>query len=187
MPGPEFQSVRKPPKITKPAKAETQYKYAGEFGELECLALGVPEPTYKWLRNYQPIKSDQYVSYNSQTGKLTFQSFSRRDEGEYMCVATNRFKGPDGRWQEAASFSPPITMLQVVVSNFKDAALTTLIGREYDYLHVPCTNKGIILAPVITYNWYDGIKAEKISMDNDRLFIDHNGMGLKVKIKYILE
>ena len=64
---------------------------------------------YHWRLGDEVINSqDGIIEVSATTGDLKFIAFSEREEGTYMCVATNVFVGIDGVTRRAVAFSPPI-------------------------------------------------------------------------------
>uniref|UniRef100_A0A3P8Z8Y1 Contactin-5 n=1 Tax=Esox lucius TaxID=8010 RepID=A0A3P8Z8Y1_ESOLU len=58
---------------------------SGEQLQWECRATGRPRPSYRWLRNGQPI-TQQMVS-----GELIIHKVQQDDSGMYQCVAENKY------------------------------------------------------------------------------------------------
>uniref|UniRef100_A0AAQ5YVZ6 Contactin 4 n=1 Tax=Amphiprion ocellaris TaxID=80972 RepID=A0AAQ5YVZ6_AMPOC len=53
----------------------------------ECKAIGKPRPTYRWLKNGQPLITE--VRMHVEAGRLTISKISLLDSGMYQCVAEN--------------------------------------------------------------------------------------------------
>ncbi|XP_068578149.1 contactin-4 isoform X2 [Cebidichthys violaceus] len=51
----------------------------------ECKAMGKPRPTYKWLKNGQPLAAEGRI--HVEAGRLTISRISLLDSGMYQCVA----------------------------------------------------------------------------------------------------
>ena len=73
--------------------------------ELECFAIGVPEPTYLWLRcrdGAPPVPVQLSDRVREINGTLMFDSIVREDSGMYKCVAMNEHGNvtsrPVGLW-----------------------------------------------------------------------------------------
>ncbi|KAK6959626.1 neural cell adhesion molecule L1, partial [Biomphalaria glabrata] len=60
---------------------------------------------FQWKRNNQAIPLSSYISYDANTGDLTFKGFSEREEGEYRCYASNVLEQTT-----AVSVSQPVTI-----------------------------------------------------------------------------
>uniref|UniRef100_UPI003AB008E5 contactin-4 n=1 Tax=Centroberyx gerrardi TaxID=166262 RepID=UPI003AB008E5 len=53
----------------------------------ECRASGKPKPTYRWLKNGQPLAAEERVHVEG--GRLSISRISLLDSGMYQCVAEN--------------------------------------------------------------------------------------------------
>ncbi|XP_015197892.1 contactin-2 isoform X1 [Lepisosteus oculatus] len=53
-----------------------------------CAAAGKPRPSIRWLRNGQPLASQDRIEVNA--GQLRFSNLSLEDSGMYQCVAENK-------------------------------------------------------------------------------------------------
>ncbi|CAG5118194.1 unnamed protein product [Candidula unifasciata] len=168
------QYFRKPPNIIEPNSPKTLYFSSNSNVEIKCRAEGVPTPTYKWTRNGNPITVDNLVQYDSSSGSLKIPDFTKREEGTYMCIASNVFDNEGGR-VTAASFAPPVKIFQTRVEKFIDAPETRQQVTEYNYAVLPCANKGEVVGSDINTNWYESEKSKDVSMDSGRLFIDQEG------------
>lgn len=71
---------------------------------------------YKWTKNGEAVIVNDYVRYDSTSGNLTIPSFFSREEGTYMCIASNVFDNEVGR-VTASSFAPPIKLFQTSKCN----------------------------------------------------------------------
>ncbi|RUS87763.1 hypothetical protein EGW08_004509, partial [Elysia chlorotica] len=176
--------VRAPPEIVDPIQKQTLYFNDQEAQRVECKATGTPTPTYQWTRNEQILQSNSFVTVVSKTGELIFNAFSSREEGVYMCIATNVYDEPSTQRQTATSMSPPITILQRVVGKFQDTEPAIKRGNEYEYMKFECRGKGKIQVPQFIYNWYVGDNSNQISNENSRLFVDTTG---NLHFSYLLE
>ncbi|XP_030634184.1 contactin-2 [Chanos chanos] len=53
-----------------------------------CIASGKPRPTIRWLRNGQPLGTQDRVEVNN--GRLKISNLALEDSGMYQCVAENK-------------------------------------------------------------------------------------------------
>jgi len=60
---------------------------------LSCNASGDPVPTISWTKDSAIISAsgDWRISFGADNKQLFMANVSRADEGEYRCVANNRF------------------------------------------------------------------------------------------------
>lgn len=61
----------------------------GKSVTLRCRVFGAPKPRVKWLFNSQPLSGGKY--YVNTTGDLVINPVSFQDNGEYSCIAENKF------------------------------------------------------------------------------------------------
>uniref|UniRef100_A0A0B7B2T8 Ig-like domain-containing protein n=1 Tax=Arion vulgaris TaxID=1028688 RepID=A0A0B7B2T8_9EUPU len=125
-------------------------------------------------KNGNTISADTFVQYDSTSGYLTIPDFTKREEGNYMCVASTAFDNQVGR-VIASSLSPPIKLLQTRVEKFADANPTTTGVSEYGYAKLLCSNKGEVVGSDINTNWYESENSKDVNMDGGRLFVDSFG------------
>lgn len=142
---------------------------------LECLAIGHPQPTYKWFRGptfeqiSEEVKTETDSRYTQTNGKLSIQNPDDRDSKYYRCEATNS----QGK----------------IISNYAQLAVGTL-GEFPNYSDAPVTayayEGAVILCskinfePSVVYNWerYSGSggRPEDIFIENTPyIFISANG------------
>uniref|UniRef100_A0A6Q2ZIA4 Contactin-5 n=1 Tax=Esox lucius TaxID=8010 RepID=A0A6Q2ZIA4_ESOLU len=62
---------------------------SGEQLQWECRATGRPRPSYRWLRNGQPITQQSRLEMVS--GELIIHKVQQDDSGMYQCVAENKY------------------------------------------------------------------------------------------------
>ncbi|KAF1659858.1 Contactin-6, partial [Aptenodytes patagonicus] len=55
----------------------------------ECKAKGKPSPSYSWLKNGQPLTSEERIQIEN--GTLIIPSLNMSDSGLYQCVAENKY------------------------------------------------------------------------------------------------
>ncbi|KAM3620814.1 uncharacterized protein V6R79_002436 [Siganus canaliculatus] len=53
----------------------------------ECKAIGMPRPTYRWLKNGEQLTAEGRIHVDA--GRLTISRISLTDSGMYQCVADN--------------------------------------------------------------------------------------------------
>uniref|UniRef100_A0A671MK57 Contactin-5 n=1 Tax=Sinocyclocheilus anshuiensis TaxID=1608454 RepID=A0A671MK57_9TELE len=62
---------------------------SGEQLHWECRATGKPRPTYRWLRNGEPLNSQSRVEMVN--GELIIHRLQQADSGMYQCIAENKY------------------------------------------------------------------------------------------------
>uniref|UniRef100_A0A8B9JC79 Contactin-5 n=1 Tax=Astyanax mexicanus TaxID=7994 RepID=A0A8B9JC79_ASTMX len=62
---------------------------SGEQLQWECRATGKPRPTYRWLRNGEPLTPQNRVEMLN--GELIIHRVQQADSGMYQCVAENKY------------------------------------------------------------------------------------------------
>ncbi|NXK77870.1 CNTN6 protein, partial [Amazona guildingii] len=55
----------------------------------ECKAKGKPSPSYSWLKNGQPLTSEERI--RTENGTLIIRMLNMSDSGLYQCVAENKY------------------------------------------------------------------------------------------------
>ncbi|XP_075997483.1 contactin-4 [Genypterus blacodes] len=71
----------------------------------ECRAVGRPLPTYRWLKNGQPLAAEGRTHVDG--GKLSISSISLLDSGMYQCVAENEHGAVYASAELKVLVSPP--------------------------------------------------------------------------------
>ncbi|XP_044038618.1 contactin-4 isoform X2 [Siniperca chuatsi] len=71
----------------------------------ECKAAGKPRPTYKWLKNGQPLIAEGRA--HVEAGRLTISKISLLDSGMYQCVAENEYGAVYASAELKVIASPP--------------------------------------------------------------------------------
>ncbi|KAM4587784.1 contactin-4 isoform 1-T1 [Odontesthes bonariensis] len=71
----------------------------------ECKAIGKPRPTYRWLKNGQPLTATGRV--HVEAGRLTISKITLSDSGMYQCVAENEFGSVYASAELKVVASPP--------------------------------------------------------------------------------
>ncbi|MFH4980483.1 hypothetical protein AB6A40_007192 [Gnathostoma spinigerum] len=61
----------------------------GESVRLECPAYGFPAPTIEWLKDGQPIESNERITFLNQAIEISKLVYD--DDGVYTCLAKNAF------------------------------------------------------------------------------------------------
>lgn len=77
-----------PPTIIKPDKT-TIISDRGGTVELQCPAIGNPQPTISWRKNHRPINIDGVKFKQKNTGALVISSLLPFDSGTFLCTAKN--------------------------------------------------------------------------------------------------
>lgn len=77
-----------PPVIIKPEKTTIIGDRNGTV-ELECPAIGNPQPTITWRKNRRSIAIDGTKFRQKDTGALVISSLLPLDSGTYLCTAKN--------------------------------------------------------------------------------------------------
>ncbi|XP_076850382.1 contactin-5 isoform X2 [Brachyhypopomus gauderio] len=62
---------------------------SGEQLQWECRATGKPRPTYRWLRNGEPLTPQTRVGVLN--GELLIRKVQPTDSGMYQCIAENKY------------------------------------------------------------------------------------------------
>ncbi|XP_056622405.1 contactin-5 isoform X4 [Triplophysa dalaica] len=62
---------------------------SGEQLRWECRAAGKPRPTYRWMRNGEPLSPQSRVEMVN--GELIIHRLQQADSGMYQCVAENKY------------------------------------------------------------------------------------------------
>ncbi|XP_051804546.1 contactin-4 isoform X4 [Acanthochromis polyacanthus] len=71
----------------------------------ECKAIGKPRPTYRWLKNGQPLITEGRM--HVEAGRLTISKISLLDSGMYQCVAENEYGSVYASAELKVVASPP--------------------------------------------------------------------------------
>uniref|UniRef100_A0A0B7A4I7 Neuroglian n=1 Tax=Arion vulgaris TaxID=1028688 RepID=A0A0B7A4I7_9EUPU len=86
-------AVSRPPGIFLQPDNDVFFK-AGETVQMPCVALGEPQPEYRWKRNeieFNPSGNDARVVQLPGKGTLVINSPEDKDEGIFQCFAINSF------------------------------------------------------------------------------------------------
>lgn len=83
--------VGSPPEFTQPLKTEEVVE--GVTVKLTCSLKGVPQPTIRWLKDGEPVKTSKLLkeTFEGDVATLVFSKVELDDEGDYECVAENEF------------------------------------------------------------------------------------------------
>jgi len=83
--------MRMPPFITTFPSREVLFKFYSTV-VLPCVATGIPEPSYKWLKDGQDLKMSSRITMDPGVGTIRISSANKyMDYGEYQCIAINPF------------------------------------------------------------------------------------------------
>ncbi|XP_076310112.1 neuroglian-like [Tachypleus tridentatus] len=77
-----------PPTMQEPPKNIT-YAVVGSKRIIKCLVYGVPQPQVNWKKDNQELVGSRFQTSNS--GILELTNISKEDEGQYTCIATNKY------------------------------------------------------------------------------------------------
>lgn len=83
--------VVSPPEFTQPLKTEEVVE--GVTVKLTCSLKGVPQPTIRWLKDGEPVKTSKLLkeTFEGDVATLVFPKVELDDEGDYECVAENEY------------------------------------------------------------------------------------------------
>ncbi|XP_059153448.1 neuronal-glial cell adhesion molecule-like isoform X1 [Physella acuta] len=166
--------VRRPPDISSPEAPKVFYATTYRFS-VPCVASGTPVIKYSWFQVGRDTDittdSSQPVYVDSYTGTLQLADFTEREEGTFICKASNEFN--QGKIK-AVSFSPPVTVYRSRADDFSDEE-KTFTAKANSYQVLLCDKKGDIVGSTIGFDWYIGRDTKYVNKDNDRLFIDNEG------------
>lgn len=86
----EFQVTESPPKFLTPILDSTAS--VGTQANFKCVVLGSPIPDVCWYKDDNLVQGEKYILDEEQNGchQLTINNIDAGDEGQYICVATNK-------------------------------------------------------------------------------------------------
>lgn len=139
---------------------------------LECLAIGNPQPVYRWLRGTtdstitEEVKSSSDNRFTLTNGKLTITDPDQRDSQYYRCEASN---------SEGTIISNFASLSLGKLGEFSNVADAPVTSYEFEGAVIECSQ--ITYEPSIVYNWERDIgRIEDIFVENNEyIFISSNG------------
>ncbi|XP_025090626.1 neural cell adhesion molecule L1-like protein [Pomacea canaliculata] len=172
--------TRVPPSILSPTERQELVYVDKEKVEVRCSATGQPTPVYKWLWNENEIQSE-YITFSESTGILTIPNLSTREEGLFLCHASNTFS--NGRTATAVSAALEIRVGRI--EDFLSRPLEPYYGIEGNYVRIPCDKDLPVYYGAVTFKWYTVIGSvnDEVRL-NERTFIDQGG---NLHFSYVLK
>ncbi|XP_050388363.1 contactin-3 [Patella vulgata] len=161
--------VRLPPTITH--VEQPQYFRDGKDVYMFCEAHGIPKPRFAWKHNGIVITKNDYMEFNPVLGNLTISNPTVREEGNYQCVAENK-------WGTSLSTVAPLVYARLDAFS-EDTDLQTYNVKEGESVSVQCENMPKS-RPDPIFSWYfktigtDKSETSQIK-ERDSLAIDVNG------------
>lgn len=121
---------------------------------MECIASGIPQPDYNWIRNssglIEQITSVADSRYTVTNGKLTIENpEEKKDAGVYQCKVSN---------SEGAIISAPAQLSFASLGQFPNIEPEPVFPTEYQGAVIECPNIPSRFSQAIVYQWK---KAEK--------------------------
>ncbi|XP_049626577.1 contactin-2 isoform X2 [Suncus etruscus] len=124
-----------------------------------CAAAGKPRPTVRWLRNGEPLASQNRVEV--QAGDLRFSKLSLQDSGMYQCVAENK---------HGTVYASAELAVQALAPDFRLNPVRRLIpAARGGEVTIPCQPRA---APKATVLWSKGTE---ILGNNSRVTVTSEG------------
>ncbi|KAK6166032.1 hypothetical protein SNE40_022820 [Patella caerulea] len=161
--------VRLPPSITH--VEQPQYFHDGKDVYMFCEAHGVPKPRFMWKRNGIVITKNDFMEFDPVLGNLTISNPTSREEGDYQCVAENKW---------GTSLSTVTPLVYVRLDPFSEVTEPkTYSVKEGESVSVRCENIPES-RPGPIFSWYyktigtDKSETSQIK-ERDSLAIDVNG------------
>ncbi|XP_043933930.1 contactin-3-like [Protopterus annectens] len=119
----------------------------------ECRASGKPKPSYRWLKNGEPVALEERI--HIQNGALTITSLTLSDSGMYQCVAENR---------HGVIYSSGELRVTASAPDFSKTPLKKLLQVQIGSLFIyECTPKA---SPRASCSWKKG---NEILQENERV------------------
>ncbi|XP_037346353.2 contactin-4 [Pungitius pungitius] len=125
----------------------------------ECKAMGKPRPTYKWLKNGQPLATQGRI--HVEASRLTISKISLSDSGMYQCVAESEHSAVYASAELKVVASPP---------NFarRPVKTSTVVQRGGEVV-LECRPHA---SPMATVSWWRGGELLK---DSERQIVMEDG------------
>uniref|UniRef100_A0AAQ5ZG08 Contactin 4 n=1 Tax=Amphiprion ocellaris TaxID=80972 RepID=A0AAQ5ZG08_AMPOC len=124
----------------------------------ECKAIGKPRPTYRWLKNGQPLITEGRM--HVEAGRLTISKISLLDSGMYQCVAENEHGSVYASAELKVVASPPDFTRRPVKKS-------TVIQRGGEVV-LECRPHA---SPRATVSWWRGANRQQTIMEDGTLRI----------------
>ncbi|XP_042537816.1 contactin-2 isoform X1 [Dipodomys spectabilis] len=130
-----------------------------------CAAAGKPRPTVRWLRNGEPLASQNRVEVSA--GDLQFSKLSLEDSGMYQCVAENK---------HGTVYASAELAVQALAPDFRQNPVRRLIpAARGGEIAIPCQPRA---APKATVLWSKGteilVNSSRVTVTPDGTLIIRN-------------
>lgn len=130
-----------------------------------CAAAGKPRPTTRWLRNGQPLSSQERIDVKN--GELRFSKLTLEESGMYQCVAENK---------HGAIYSSAELAVQALAPDFRLNPVKRLIpAARGGEVMIQCQPRA---APTPTVFWSKGtellVNSSRVSISLDGTFTIRN-------------
>ncbi|KAM7335911.1 hypothetical protein ACRRTK_004404 [Alexandromys fortis] len=130
-----------------------------------CAAAGKPRPMVRWLRNGEPLASQNRVEVLA--GDLRFSKLSLEDSGMYQCVAENK---------HGTIYASAELAVQALAPDFRQNPVRRLIpAARGGEVSIPCQPRA---APKATVLWSKGteilVNSSRVTVTSDGTLIIRN-------------
>ncbi|MBZ3880677.1 Contactin-2 [Sciurus carolinensis] len=130
-----------------------------------CAAAGKPRPTVRWLRNGEPLASQNRVEVSA--GDLRFSKLSLEDSGMYQCVAENK---------HGTIYASAELAVQALAPDFRQNPVRRLIpAARGGEIVIPCQPRA---APKAVVLWSKGteilVNSSRVTVTPDGTLIIRN-------------
>uniref|UniRef100_A0A674IMN9 Hemicentin-1 n=1 Tax=Terrapene triunguis TaxID=2587831 RepID=A0A674IMN9_9SAUR len=153
-------SIQVPPNIVGSEMPSEVSALLGESIQLVCNAKGIPRPAIQWLKDGNPVTSNesQRIRVTPDGSALNIFRVLTSDVGKYTCVATNP-AGEEDRIFNLNVYVPP------AIANNKDEA-EKLIALQDASINIECTAVVNPNASLVFHNYHICFSAVPPTMDN---------------------
>lgn len=132
---------------------------------LECLADGIPHPSYKWYKNGEEITSNTDSRYTLSTGRFSIQNPSAaHDEDKYHCEATNEL---------GVTLSNPVMIAFGYLQSFSPVKPQDVSANKFEGTRINCNAPPSF--PSVTYTWFMYNTDQPIFENHMNMFMSSTG------------
>ncbi|CAL1540370.1 unnamed protein product [Lymnaea stagnalis] len=135
---------------------------------LDCGKNSAPDLKYTWTKEDKPVIESSTVKSRGPT--VQFLNFSESDEGLYKCYGLS----PHSKGLDTKTLLRTIRLRQPRLTKFIRKGKEDHTVREYDYVRLDCSDKGVIIGDTFDYNWYRNFIVQ-IPHESERMYTDLTG------------